>query len=105
MAEFSFYPFVCRFRSRVSANSRELAGLSSPYLDIVEKMIRERAFNVAEMGLTYYLRTLDFDDPPFVALPIFQARAFRHASVLVNVHSGIEGADDLARKVIGEFGM
>ena len=73
--------------------------------DIFEKMIRDHAFDVAEMGLTYYLRTLDFDDPPFVALPIFLARAFRHASVYVNVHSGIQGPDDLAGKVIGEFGM
>ena len=59
-------------------------------------MIRERAFDAAEMGLTYYLRTLDFDNPPFVALPIFLARAFRHASVFVNVHSGIQGPGDLA---------
>ena len=73
--------------------------------DIFEKMIRDHAFDVAEMGLTYYLRTLDFDDPPFVALPIFLARAFRHASVYVNVHSGIQDPGDLAGKVIGEFGM
>ena len=73
--------------------------------DIFEKMIRERAFDVAEMGLTYYLRTLGFDNPPFVALPVFLARAFRHASVFVNVHSRIEGPGDLAGKVIGEFAM
>jgi len=34
--------------------------------DIFEKMIRDHEFDVAEMGLTYYLRTLDFDDPPLL---------------------------------------
>ncbi len=73
--------------------------------DIFERMIRDRAFDVSEMGMTYYLRTLDFEDPPFVALPVFVARAFRHAAIYINTASGIQRPQDLAGKVIGEFGM
>ena len=29
----------------------------------------QQAFDVSELGLTYYLRTLDLEDPPFIALP------------------------------------
>jgi len=68
-------------------------------------MIRNRAYDVAEMGLTYYLRTLDFDDPPFLALPVFLARAFRHSAIYVNTACGIKTPRDLAGKIIGEFGM
>ena len=73
--------------------------------DIFERMIRDRAFDVAELGLTYVLRLLDRPDPPFVALPIFLARAFRHSAVYINTASGIRGPADLAGKTIGEFGM
>ena len=71
--------------------------------EIFEKMIRHRAFDVAELGWTYYLRTLDLDDPPFVALPIFPNRQFRHSAVYVNVASGITTPQDLVGRTVGEF--
>jgi ABC-type nitrate/sulfonate/bicarbonate transport system substrate-binding protein len=71
--------------------------------DIFDRMVRERAFDVAELGLTFYLRTLDLPDPPFVALPVFPARHFRHSAIWVNVDSGIEKPQDLAGRTVGEF--
>jgi hypothetical protein len=66
--------------------------------------VRDHAFDVAELGLTFYLRTLDLADPPFVAIPVFPARQFRHAAIFVNTASGIEKPEDLAGATIGEFG-
>ena len=73
--------------------------------DIFEKMIRNQAYDAAELGLTYHLRLLDKGDSPFVALPIFLARVFRHSAVYINTSAGIERPEDLAGKTIGEFGM
>ncbi len=73
--------------------------------EIFERMIRERKFDVAELGMTYYLRTLDFDDPPFIALPVFPVRAFRHYSIYVNMASGIQKPEDLVGKTVGEFAV
>jgi hypothetical protein len=72
--------------------------------DIFERMISGREFEVSELGLTFYLRTLDFDDPPFVAIPVFPNRFFRHASVFINKASGITSPKDLAGKTVGELG-
>lgn len=72
--------------------------------EIFEGMVRGR-YDVSEMGLTYYLRTLDADDPPFIALPIFLNRAFRHSAVYVNRASGIRTAEDLHGKTIGELAL
>jgi 4,5-dihydroxyphthalate decarboxylase len=72
--------------------------------DVFERMVRDQAYDIAELGLTFYLRTLDLEDPPFVALPVFPARQFRHAAIFVNTESGIEKAEDLIGKTIGEFG-
>jgi 4,5-dihydroxyphthalate decarboxylase len=78
----------------------EAAGLVS---EIFENMVRHRAYDVAELGLTFYLRTLDLPDPPFVAIPVFPNRHFRHSAIWVNTASGIEGPEDLIGRTIGEF--
>ena len=71
--------------------------------EIFERMIRRHEFDVSELGWTYYLRTLDLDDPPFLALPVFPNRQFRHSAIYVNVDSGIEDPKDLTGKTVGEF--
>ncbi|HXM07658.1 MAG TPA: hypothetical protein VN936_09335, partial [Candidatus Acidoferrum sp.] len=71
--------------------------------DIFERMIRQREFDVSELGLTFYLRTLDLDDPPFIAIPVFPNRFFRHSSVFINKASGIKTPQDLAGKTVGEL--
>jgi 4,5-dihydroxyphthalate decarboxylase len=71
--------------------------------EIFERMIRRREFDVAELGWTYYLRTLDSDAPPFIALPVFPARVFRQSAIFVSTASGIERPADLAGARVGEF--
>ncbi len=72
--------------------------------EIFEGMIRKRDFDVAELGLTYFLRTLDLDDPPFIALPIFVNRCFRHSAIYVNT-SRVKKPQDLAGKLVGELAL
>jgi 4,5-dihydroxyphthalate decarboxylase len=72
--------------------------------DIFQRMVKGR-YDVAEYGLTYFLRTFDLEDSPFLALPIFPNRNFRHSSVFVNTATGIETPRDLAGATIGEFAM
>ena len=72
--------------------------------EIFRRLIRGREFDVAELGLTFYLRTLDLD-APFIAIPAFPNRVFRHSSVYVSTASGITGPQDLTGKTIGEFGV
>ena len=71
--------------------------------DIFERMVRNREFDVSELGMTFYLRTLDLEDPPFIAIPVFPNRFFRHSSVFINKASGITSPQDLAGKTVGEL--
>ncbi|NRD80892.1 4,5-dihydroxyphthalate decarboxylase [Bacillus sp. BRMEA1] len=73
--------------------------------DIFERMVRDKAYDVAELGLTFYLRMLEQGDTSFIALPIFPNRQFRHSAIFINTASGIEKPEDLAGKTIGEFGL
>ncbi len=73
--------------------------------EIFERMIRGRQYDVAELGMTYFLRTLDVADLPFLALPVFPNRCFRHSAIYVNTASGIGQPRDLAGKTVGELAL
>jgi 4,5-dihydroxyphthalate decarboxylase len=89
-------------RVEIDGVSTEIEG--APIISITfEKMIRAQAYDVSELGLTFYLRTLEQDDPPFIAIPVFPNRHFRHSAIYVNTSSGIKEPKDLVGKTIGEF--
>ena len=73
--------------------------------EIFEDMIRRRAYDVSELGWTYYLRTFADGPSPFVAIPVFPNRAFRHGAIYINKASGIERPEDLVGKRIGELAL
>ena len=71
---------------------------------IFEGIIRGQ-FQVSELGLTYFLRTFQGGESPFVAIPVFPNRAFRHSAIYVNKASGIAKPEDLNGKTIGELAL
>ncbi|WP_458097936.1 hypothetical protein [Roseomonas sp. WA12] len=73
--------------------------------EIFEAMIRRRAFDVSELGLTYFLRTFANGPSPFLALPVFPNRAFRHSAIYVSTASGIERPEQLTGRTIGELAL
>jgi len=72
--------------------------------DIFRRMV-DGDLDVSELGLTYFLRTFDLDEAPFIALPIFPNRNFRHSAIFVNTASGITTPQDLAGRTVGEFAL
>lgn len=72
--------------------------------EIFEGMLRDRKYDVSELGLTYFLRAFDADDS-LVAIPIFPNRAFRHSAIYINTTKGIAKPEDLAGKTIGELAL
>jgi hypothetical protein len=73
--------------------------------EIFEAMITRRAFDVSELGMTYFLRTFEDGQSPFLAIPVFTVRAFRHGAIYINKASGITRPEDLVGKRIGELGL
>jgi 4,5-dihydroxyphthalate decarboxylase len=68
-------------------------------------MIGERKFDISELGMTYFLRTFKDGESPFVAIPVFPNRAFRHSAIYLNKASGITKPTDLNGKTIGELAL
>lgn len=70
--------------------------------ETLPRLVRDREFDVAEMGLTFYLGMLARGDAPYVALPVFPSRSFRHSAIYVRAHRPFERPEDLAGKRFGE---
>ena len=75
--------------------------ISLPVEEIFFRMARFREFDAAEMSMSSYCVTLMQDDPPFIAIPAFPSRFFRHSSIYVNAAAGIERPQDLVGKRVG----
>jgi len=65
------------------------------------RMLRNREFDIAEMSMSSYCVSLMRDDPPFIAIPVFPSRFFRHSCIFVSTESGIREPKDLAGRTIG----
>jgi 4,5-dihydroxyphthalate decarboxylase len=85
----------------VRADGIDLTYLRLPVEETFFRMLRHREFDVAEMSLSTYAATLDQDPRPFVALPVFTSRMFRHGGIYVNAEAGIEEPADLVGKRVG----
>lgn len=76
----------------------DLNYLSLPVEETFFRMLRYREFDVAEMSLSSYCVTLLRDPRPFVAIPVFPSRMFRHSSIYVSTAAGIKSPGDLVGK-------
>jgi ABC-type amino acid transport substrate-binding protein len=65
------------------------------------RQLRFQEFDVSELSLSSYVLTLSQEPPPFIAIPVFPSRFFRHQSMYINVNSGIKKPSDLKGKRIG----
>jgi len=84
----------------VPVDGIDLNYLNLPVEETFFRMARFQEFDVAEMSLSSYCVALSKPERPFVALPIFPSRFFRHSSIYVNANSGINEPKDLIGKRI-----
>ena len=58
-------------------------------------------FHCGEMSFSTYVIRVAQKDMPFVAIPVFPSRTFRHSAIYVNADAGIRTPEDLRGKRIG----
>ncbi|HMS04683.1 MAG TPA: ABC transporter substrate-binding protein [Burkholderiaceae bacterium] len=78
----------------------DLNYLNLPVEETFYRMARFQEFDVAEMSLSSYCVSLHRPERPFVAIPIFPSRFFRHSCIYVNADAGIREPRDLIGKRI-----
>ena len=85
---------------RIKVDGIDLNYLNLPVEETFFRMARFKEFDIAEMSLSSYCVTLAKPERPFIAIPIFPSRFFRHSCIYVNAKSGIKEPKDLIGKKI-----
>lgn len=78
-----------------------LRWLRTPPAQTFWRMIRHGDFDVSEMSLSAHIMGLASGDWPFVGIPVFPSRVFRHSYIYVHERSGIERPEDLKGRRVG----
>lgn len=86
---------------RIQPDGIDLNYLNLPVEETFFRMLRHREFDAAEMSLSSYVVSLFSPDRPFVAIPVFPSRVFRHSSIYVHAGSGILEPAGLIGKRVG----
>lgn len=86
---------------RVKVEGCDVNYLTMPVEECFERAYFHGEFEVAEIGFSPYLIALSRGDPPYMAVPAFLSRMFRHSAVYIRTDRGIDGPASLKRKRIG----
>jgi 4,5-dihydroxyphthalate decarboxylase len=69
--------------------------------EIFHRLFRHQEFDVAEMSFSSYIRTLAAGTSPYIGIPAFVSRIFRHSGIYVRSDAGIKNPADLRGKRVG----
>lgn len=92
---------------RIKPEGIELNYLVMPVEEIFWRMMKYEEFDVSELSMGAFLTAAARGRRPFIAIPVFPSRTFRHRCIFVHSAAGIERAEDLRGKRVGvpEYSM
>lgn len=81
--------------------------VTAPLEEIFARAFDERAYDVTELSASNYIYLTATGDCPYVALPVYPSRAFRHSAIYIRTDRGISGPRDLVGRLVGvrEYSM
>jgi 4,5-dihydroxyphthalate decarboxylase len=82
----------------IRAQGIDLTYISGQPAELFWRMLQYREFDVSEMSMSNYISLVGQGDCPFIAIPAFLSRVFRHGYIFVNEASGIKKPQDLIGK-------
>jgi 4,5-dihydroxyphthalate decarboxylase len=85
----------------VKPDGIEINYLALPVEEIFWRMLRYQEFDVAEVSMGAFLVAAARGYRPFIAIPVFPSRTFRHRCIFINTASGITKAQELRGKRVG----
>jgi 4,5-dihydroxyphthalate decarboxylase len=86
---------------RVTVPGARFIALPGEPEDIFRRALRDKAFAISELSMGSHIVTTARGDSPYIGVPVFLSRAFRHSAIYVRSDRGIRTAADLAGRRIG----
>lgn len=89
------------YYGKVSPEGIELTFLALNPEQCFHRMLHNREFDASEMSFSTYIGMVAQGDCPFIAIPVFPSRMFRHSGIYLNAKSGIKKPQDLRGRRVG----
>jgi 4,5-dihydroxyphthalate decarboxylase len=85
----------------VRAEGIVLTGFVLPVEEIFFRFIKNREWDVSEMSFGKFIGYASQGNSPFIGIPVFPSRVFRHSAFYVRADRGIKLPKDLEGKTVG----
>ena len=86
---------------RVGVEGCDVTYLPMEPEEVFHRAFKHQEFDVCELSFSSYMRTMDAGTSPYVGIPAFVSRLFRHSAVYIRTDRGIREPSDLKGKTIG----
>lgn len=94
-------------RTRAISDGRvQVEGCALTYIplepeEIFHRAFKHQEFDACELSFSSYLRTVDAGTSPYIGIPAFVSRIFRHSGIYIRTDRGIRTPQDLKGRLIG----
>ncbi len=85
----------------VRAEGIVLTGIVLPVEEVFFRFIKNREWDVSEMSFGKFIGFASQGNSPFIGIPVFPSRVFRHSAFYVRADRGIKMPKDLEGKSVG----
>jgi 4,5-dihydroxyphthalate decarboxylase len=85
----------------VPVDGVEVEYVTAPLETIFATAFDQAPYDVAELSFSNYLYLTSIGACPYVGLPVFPSRSFRHSAIFIRTDRGIAGPRDLAGRLVG----
>jgi 4,5-dihydroxyphthalate decarboxylase len=89
------------FDGRVNIEGCETIAVAMSPEEAFHRAFKYQEFDVSELSMSSYINVQSRADSPYIGIPAFVSRLFRHSSIYIRKDRGIERPEDLAGKTIG----
>jgi 4,5-dihydroxyphthalate decarboxylase len=86
---------------RVRVDGCEVTFIPMGPEELFFRALRYAEFDVAELSFNSYMMLTARDECPYVAIPVFPSRMFRHSAIYIRTDRGIAGPEDLKGQIVG----
>lgn len=101
MAAVNYDRFQALIDGRLHPEGIDLEIVPMEVEEVFYRQVKYAEFDISEMSLSTYVLSMGQEDFPYVAIPVFPSRYFRHQSIYVREGAGIAVPEDLKGRRVG----
>ena len=89
------------FDGAVGIDGCDLVASAMSPEEAFHRAFKYQEFDITELSMSSYMNVQSRAGSPYIGIPAFVSRLFRHSSIYIRTDRGIEKPEDLAGKTIG----